>query len=196
MPQQHKCFNVVGNASKPFLLTTVRPRKLFGDEQLIEEFIQRLVKVETLDEGWSEKYLDEPSGQLWVKYSVDTYAGRWMQKILVIFPPPNKDELIQIALTSFHLDEVWAAAKRLNDEEEINKIEFRQELIDRLDEVDYNHLNAEERERIRVVIEASGLTNRLNKRDTIGKHYNEILKDAEFFRQISISSERILSFLR
>ena len=174
----------------------MRPRKLYGEQQLIEDFIQRLVKVETLDDGWSEKYLDEPSGQLWLKYSVDTYAERWMQKILVIFPPPNKDELIQIALTSFHFDEVWAAATRLNDEEKINKIEFRQELVDRLNEIDYDHLNVEEKERIRVIIEASGLTNRLNKRDTMGKHYSEILKDAEFFRQMSICSERILSLLK
>jgi hypothetical protein len=169
----------------------VTDRKLFGTNTLINEFVQKLIKTDTLDGGWTTKYIDNSTGQYWIKYVVDD--RNFFENLLLVSPPPTTDELIYIALSSQHSDEVSAAATRLYFEEQTDKREFRKKLINRLNEIDLEHLDQEEKERIKTIIKASQLTDRVNKREIVGKHFSEIQKDVNFFNSIADRAQEILN---
>jgi hypothetical protein len=171
----------------------VTDRKLFGTDTLINAFVQKLTKVESLDGGWSTKYIDKETGFYWLKYIDDDRSSS--ENLMFISPPPTTHDLIQIALTSKYPDEVSAAAARLSIEEQFDEKEFRQMLMDRLNNVDTARLDKTERDRIKTIIEASKLTGRVNKREILGKHFSEIEKDAAFFNSIADNAANILSRL-
>ena len=168
-------------------------RKLFGTNTLIDDFLQRLTKIETVGGGWSTKYLDNETGRYWLKYTVDDRG--FFQNLMLISPPPTTDELIELAFTSEYPDEVSAAARRLCIEEQTDKKEFRQKLTDRLNEVNLSRLEQRGKERIKIIIQASEITDGVNKRDIVGKHFTEIQKDADFFKTVSDNARRILRSL-
>src|SRR5690606_7851000 len=95
-----------------------------------------------------------------------------------------------IAFTSQHADEVSAAAMRLCIEEQIEHKEYRQKLINRL--LKCNMPNIEESERIKTIIQAGQLTDKVNRREISGKHYSEIQKDSDFFISIADNANEIL----
>jgi hypothetical protein len=171
----------------------VTDRKLFGTNTLINEFIQKLTKTDTLDGGWATKYIDHSTGRYWIKYVVDD--RNFFENLMMVSPPPTTEELIDIALSSQHIDEVSAAATRLYFEEQTDKREYRQKLINTLIQLNVAHLGKSERERLRTIIQASQLTDRVNKRDIVGKHFSEIQKDAEFFNAIADRAQEILNRL-
>ena len=168
-------------------------RKLFGTNKLIQDFTARLTKVSTLDGGWSTEYIDEETGKHWLKYVIDDRG--FFENLMLISPKPTTDELIDIAFSSPNPDEVSAAATRLNFEEQVDKKEFRQKLIDRLNRLDISHLDKAEQERIKAIIQASQLTDRVNKRDIVGKHFSEIQTDAVFFNSTADKAQEILKNL-
>jgi hypothetical protein len=171
----------------------VTDRKFFGTNSLINDFIQRLSKTETIDGGWATKYIDEATGQQWLKYVVDD--RNFFENLMLISPAPTTDELIDTAFTSSYPDEVSAAATRLNLEEGSYKNEFRQKLIDRLRTIDISNLDKTEKERIKTIILASQLTDRVNKREVVGKHFSEIQSDADFFNATADTAQKILNSL-
>lgn len=168
-------------------------RKLFGTNTTVNDFVQRLTKIETLDGGWSTKYMDKETGFSWLKYTVDDRG--FFQNLIFISPPPTTDELIEIAFKSPYPDEVSAAATRLNLEEQADKKEFRQQLIERLNCFDISQLDMTEKERLKTIIQASQLTDRVNKRDVMGKHFSEIQKDADLFNTVAGKAQEILNML-
>lgn len=171
----------------------MKERKLFGTNTLIKEFVDRLTKVKTLDGGWASEYVDNETGQHWLKYVVDDRG--FFENMMVKSPKPTTEELIDIAFTSQHPDEVSAAAFRLNLEEQIDKTEFRQKLIDRLNCLDTSNLDKAGKARIKTIIQASQLTDRMNKRDIVGKQLSEIQNDAVFFNYVADKAQEILSKL-
>jgi hypothetical protein len=171
----------------------VTDRKLFGTNNLIKEFTERFTKVSTLDSGWSTEYVDSATGRHWLKYVVDDRG--FFENMMLISPKPTTDELIEIAFTSPYPDEVSAAATRLNLEEQADKKEFRQKLIERLTRIDISRLDKTEVERIKTIIQGAQLTDRINKRDIMGKHFSEIQKDAAFFNTTADKAQQILNRL-
>ena len=168
-------------------------RKLFGTNTLINEFIQKLTKTDALDGGWATKYIDNSTGQYWIKYVVDD--RNFFENLMLFSPPPTTEELIDIALSSQYIDEVSAAATRLYFEEQTDKREYRQKLIDRLTQLEIAYLDKSERERLRTIIHDSQLTDRINRRDIVSKHFSEIKKDAEFLNAIAEKAQEILNRL-
>lgn len=168
-------------------------RKFFGTNLLVDNYTTQLTKTEDLDGGWSTKYFDDKTQQHWLKYVVDERG--FSKNLMLVSPAPTTDELIDIALTSKYPDEISAAATRLYIEEQTEKKEYRQKLIDRLNNIDTSELDKNEKERIETIIDASELTIRTNKRDIVGKHFLEIQKDADFFVAIAIAAQKILSSL-
>ncbi len=168
-------------------------RKLFGTNTLVDDFTKSLTQVDTLDGGWATKYVDKSTGHQWLKYVVDDRG--FFVNLIFISPPPTTDQLIEIALNTNYSDEISAAATRLNIEEQSDKKEFRQKLIDKLNTIDILTLNAVEMERIKKIILAGQLTDRVNKREIAGKHFSEIQVDANFFNSIADTAENILKLL-
>jgi hypothetical protein len=171
----------------------VTDRKLFGTNTLVEDFTKRLTQVETIDGGWATQYIDNSTGHQWLKYVVDDRG--FFVNLIFISPPPTTDQLIEIALNTNYFDEISAAATRLNFEEQSDKKEYRQELINRLNLIDISKIDTEGKERIKTIILAAQLTDRVNKREIVGKHCSEIQIDANFFNAIADTAENILRFL-
>lgn len=168
-------------------------RKLFGTNTLVNDFTTTLTQTETLDGGWATKYIDNSTGQQWLKYVVDERG--FFVNLIFISPPPTTDQLIEIAFNTNYVDEISAAATRLNIEEQSDKKEYRQKLIDKLKLIDVSKLDTKEKERIKTIILASQLTDRVNKREIVGKHFSEIQVDADFFNSVADTAENILKLL-
>lgn len=168
-------------------------RKLYGTNALVNDFTKSLVQVETLDGGWTTKYMDKSTGHQWLKYVVDDSG--YFVNVMFISPPPTTDELIEIALNTPYLDEIAAAAIRLNLEEQCYHKEYRQKLMDRLNQFDLSTIDTAEKERIKTIIMAAQLTDRVNKRAIVGKHLSEIQVDANFFNRIADDAEKMLKLL-
>jgi len=185
---------VVGYAKQNLLqLQAVTDRKLFGTNILVDNFTKSLTQTETLDGGWATKYIDNSTGHQWLKYVIDERG--FFVNLIFISPPPTTDQLIEIALNTKYVDEISAAATRLNFEEQSDKKEYRQKLIDKLTTIDISKLDATGKERIKTIILASQLTDRVNKREIVGKHFSEIQSDADFFNSVAETAEKILKLL-
>lgn len=168
-------------------------RKLLGTNTLVDDFTKSLTQVGTLDGGWATKYVDNSTGHQWLKYVVDERG--FFVNLIFISPQPTTDQLIEIAFCTHYIDEVSAAATRLNIEEQSDKREYRQKLIDRLNLIDISKFDTAENERIKTIIQAAQLTDRVNKREIVGKHFSEIQVDANFFNTIADNAEKILKLL-
>jgi hypothetical protein len=185
---------VVGYAKRNLVqLFTVTDRKLFGTNTLVDDFTKGLTQVETLDGGWAAKYVDNSTGHQWLKYVVDERG--FFVNLIFISPAPTTDQLIEIALNTTYIDEISAAATRLNLEEQSDKKEYRQNLIERLNLIDVSKIDAAGKERIKTIILAAQLTDRVNKRDIVGKHFSEIQVDANLFNSVGNNAERLLKLL-
>jgi hypothetical protein len=158
-------------------------RRLFGSSDLIKEFTASLTLVETSADGWTTKYYNDLSKEYWLKYVVDDRS--FETNLMLLSPRPTTSELISISLTSPYLDEVLAAATRLYIDEQEEKIEFRGNLIDKLNSLDLVNMSSNEKERIKTVIQSSNLLHGVNIRNIVGKHHTEIESDAQFFRSVS-----------
>ena len=169
-------------------------RKLFGTNTLVDDFTKSLTQVETLNGGWSTKYIDNLTGHQWLKYVIDDRG--FFVNLIFISPPPTTDQLIEIALNTKYVDEISAAATRLNFEERSDKKEYRQKLLDKLTTIGISKLDTTEKERIKIIILASLLTDRVNKRQIVGKHFSEIQTDSDFFNSVADRSEEHTSELQ
>ena len=168
-------------------------RKLFGTNNLVDNFTKSLTQNETIYNGWATKYIDNSTGHQWLKYVVDERG--FFVNLIFISPTPTTDQLIDLALNTHYVDEVSAAATRLNIEEQSDKREYRQKLIDKLNTIDVSKQDAAEKERIKTIILAAQLTDRVNKREIVGKHFSEIQDDANFFNSVADIAENILKSL-
>ena len=168
-------------------------RKLFGTNTLVDDFTKTLTQIEIIDGGWATKYIDTTTGNQWLKYVVDERG--FFVNLIFISPAPTTDQLINIALNTKYVDEISAAATRLNIEEQSEKKEYRQKLTDKLTTIDISKLAPSEKERIKTIILASQLTDRVNKREIVGKHFSEIQADAIYFKVVADNAENILKLL-
>lgn len=158
-------------------------RKLFGINNLIEEFTASLILIKSSESDWEAIYYDEAKNEYWLRYVVE--AQNFSRNLMLLSPRPTTTELMEIGFSSLHLDEVSAAATRLYLDETENKTEFRDELMKRLELLDISKMNSTEKERIKLIIQNSNLLHGINIREIVGKHYSEIEEDALFFRSIS-----------
>jgi hypothetical protein len=170
-------------------------RRLYSDSKLIDDFLQKLNLVETLDGGWATKYRDNESGEQWLKYQINSGYHGGGQTNLIRLPEPATAELIDIALNSEFEDEALAAAIRLRDNEQYLNKEFRLDLIHRLKSLEIQKLSVKEKSRIKMVITNSTLDRLENRKELIGKNFKEIEEDSLFFQRIAEDANSILEKL-
>ena len=167
-------------------------RKLYSDNNLITSFLKKLTKVETLENGGSTKYLDNKTGVFWLKFHVNSEYHSGENTILIQLPEPSTDELIEILLSSINEDEVIAASLRLRDNEQYHEVDYRQKLINKLNEIQLYDLPYDEKQRLINIIEYSELDSEINRRQILNKHFEEVQKDANYFRAIAQQADIIL----
>jgi hypothetical protein len=108
-------------------------------------------------------------------------------------PEPSTEELIDIALTSSDRNDIIGASLELSERERYNKVDFREQLLNRLLKTDTSNLDEFEKERFRLVIYESDLYDPTNRRNIVGKHYSEIQMDADYYGTISEKAKKLLN---
>lgn len=161
----------------------------------IDDKLISLTKVRTSDDGWSDYYLDETTNEEWqlTRHHSEYHGGGLA--ILKRLPPPSIGELIEISLTSDDINDITGASIELYEREAYNDEEFREDLISQLLLFDTSTLSAFEKDRLKTIIYESELYDPKNRKEIVGKHWNEIKKDADFYRAISEKAKSILNKL-
>jgi len=169
-------------------------RRFFGTNKLVDDYTTNLDKVETLDGGWTIKYVDKLNNKEWLKYSVDPDRG-YHFNLMLTTPRLTTKEIIDVAFNSQHSDEVSAAAYRLNLEEQDERKEYREDLLKRLTEIPIDNLDKLEKERLRTIIQAGQLADNVNMRVKVGNTLEQIKRDSEFFDRVSSKAKKLLDLL-
>jgi|SRR5450432_788899 hypothetical protein len=159
-------------------------RYLISDQQLIDKIVGESTLVHSDKDKWTKTYLNSTTGDKWICFSVDTGQQGGGYKILGRLPLPNTDELIEIALQSHFDDEIFAACRTLTDKEQSKNKEFRKAIIDKLEQID-------DKIRQKKIIESVGLTSSLNRRDILGKTFEQINSDAKYFEDIAKRAKKL-----
>jgi hypothetical protein len=170
--------------------------KFYITQQIfIEQKLITLKKIGSSDDGWSDYFVDESNDVEWqlTCYNSEYHGGGL--RVLKRLPPPAVEDLIKISLTSDDIDEVTGAALELRDRETYKKEEFRKDLITELLLLNPTTLSAFDKNRLKTIIYESSLFDPTNRREILGKPWNEIQKDAEIYRSISEQAKSILKKL-
>lgn len=161
-------------------------RFFIEDQDLVKKMLDRLTPLND-SSGWQcELFIDQTTNQKWEKYQFELFDADDDGIGLRRYPYPSIEEIIRVALTSKYIDEIDGASGLLLDMEH-DKIEFRDMLLSEI-EKNINDINED---RFEIIYNRAELYNRLNKRDILGKHYTEIEKDAEHFKELMIKAVRL-----
>jgi len=157
---------------------------LIADDSIIEQLKKQMQFVDRDNANWTETYLDNNTGVKWLYYRVNTELQGGGYPILGRLPLPDKVQLIELALFSESEDEVFAACRTLTDNEEILKIDFREDLINRLENINDN-------QRQNRVIKLTGLDSGMNRREILGKRLDQVNSDSSYFKNIADRAEKL-----
>ena len=182
------------NAVATFFTFDMSKRRLYSDNKGINSFTTKLTIVGSTE--WTTTYFDESSGEFWLQYVHEMQGdGTLTTHLMSLSPRPTLEELIEIALNSSIDDEVSAAASRLYKDEQEENVEYRENLIARLLEIEAQPLAADEKDRIKLIIEKASLLHAINIRPIVGKYYKEIMEDAASFNLTSRKAAELLERL-
>lgn len=166
---------------------------MYGDAGLIEVLLPQFELMETSAGGYAAVYKDPLTNSFWLKYYATTVAAGGGYLTLMRLPAPSTENLIDIVIRTFFEDEAVAAVLRLLDEEAIEKKEFRQQLIEKLEQaVETGDL---QRDRAFQIIKFTNLADPMNKREVVGKTGTDVQADAAYFAGIAERAERLLKRL-
>jgi hypothetical protein len=161
--------------------------RIFIEEQdLVGKMLNRLTPLNE-SSGWQcELFIDNATNQKWEKYLFELFDADDDGVGLRRFPYPSTEEIIRIALTSKYYDEIDGACGLLLDME-YDKIEFREMLLSEIEK----NINNIDKDRFDIIYNRAELYDTLNKREILGKHYKQIEKDAEHFKELMTKAERL-----
>ena len=164
---------------------TIMKRKLISDQQEIEQLKQTLQVIDKDIENWTETYLDNNTGDKWLRYRVFGEMQGAGYQILGLLPLPDINQLIELALFSENEDEISAACWTLTDNEETKKIDFRENLIHRLE-------NIHDNKRQKKVIKLTGLDSPINRREILGKTMGQVNSDYQYYKNIADKAAQLM----
>ena len=157
-------------------------------------------KVATLTHtGGSESprrglYLDKATNEVWelVHYCPPGEGG--IISALKLLPDLTARELIDLAVTALNRSDIIGASYELSARERKKEcLDFRATLVDELMQLDRTRLDEFEKRRLRTIISKTGLSNPVNRRDVVGKHFTEIQQDADYFQLVAQKANDILN---
>ena len=162
----------------------ISKRQLFTNRKLIQELEMQFELVENNSSNWTKTYLDTETKNQWLCFYVETEYHGGGNPIFGKLPLPQTNDLINIALTSEFEDEVFAACKMLTEKEKIENIDFRKELIDKLETL------KDKNRRIKI-IDFTALDFAINRQVTMGKTFDQIGLDFKVYKEISERATRL-----
>lgn len=173
----------------------MQDRKLYGDAKLIEERLSQMQLMEEAAGGWAAVYKDAAAGRFWMKCFTTAGEQGGGYQLLIKLPLPTTEELITAAIASPFEDEAVAAVMRLLEEEAVEKKDFREKLVQRLEETDLQSMETEQKQQLRKVITLTSLADPMNKREVLGKSAAEVQADTLYFEAVSERARRLLQRL-
>lgn len=156
----------------------IHKRQLFADRKLIQELEKLFELVENNSSNWTKTYLDTETKSQWLCFYVDTEYHGGGNPIFGKLPLPGINDLIDLAITSEFDDEVFAACKMLTEKEKVENIDFRKELVNRLETL------KDKKRRIKI-IEWTALDFAINRQVTKGKTFDQIESDFKVYKEIA-----------
>jgi hypothetical protein len=163
----------------------IQNRYFIADQSLIIEMEEQFTALTNNAKNWTKTYLDNVTGQKWLSYRVDSSIHGGGTQVFCKLPVPETEKLVDLIVTSEHDDEIFAACRTLVENEEIRKLDFRLNLIARLEQLT-------DKSKLISIIEYTGLDSPLNRRDIIGKSYDEIVSDSKYYQEIANRSKKFL----
>jgi hypothetical protein len=168
-------------------------RYLYGDAGLIEVLLPQFELMETAQGGYAAVYKDPLTRSFWLKYYATAAAQGGGYLTLMRLPAPGTKKLIDIAIGTVYEDEAVAAVLRLLDEEAIEKKDFRQLLIEKLEQA--VEAAAIQADRVFKIIKFANLTDPMNMREVVGKTPVQVQQEAAYFKGIAERAARLLKQL-
>jgi hypothetical protein len=165
--------------------TELHKRYFIAEQKLIDQFENQFDLVNRDETNWTTTYMDKETGVEWLSYRVDTEYHGGGNPIMCRLPLPDTTKLIDIALQTENEDEVFAACRTLENNEQLKKLEFRADLINRLEDL----TNKTRQKRI---IELTGLDSALNRREIIGKTSDQVDKDSKHFQDVAKRAMKLM----
>ncbi|AKP51328.1 hypothetical protein CA2015_1901 [Cyclobacterium amurskyense] len=153
-------------------------RYFITEKKLIEELDSRFDQVANDEANWTTTYVDNETGDKWLYYRVDTEYHGGGNPVMGRLPLPDTSKLIDIVLQTVNEGEVFAACRTLVNNEQLRKIDFRSDLINRLEDL-------KNKDRQKMIIDLTGLDSSMNRRGIIGKSSYHVDKDAQHFQKIA-----------
>lgn len=164
-----------------------------GQDQ-IESRVNGLTQTGASEDGWSVFYKDDIDQERWVltTYHSEYHGGG--VPVLQRLPLPTISELIEIAMTSAHKDDIIGASCELYEREGKGE-NFRSELVGQLLQLEISGLSSFEMERIRLIIYNSQLYDATNRRGIVGRRIEEIQNDFEYFKSNAEKAKGLLDLI-
>jgi hypothetical protein len=160
-------------------------RFFIAEPSLIKEMEETFSALSMEEDTLSKTYLNKVTGERWLSYTLDSSSHSGGTHVFGKLPLPGTDKLIDLAVTSQFEDEVFAASRTLVENEETKEIDFRLGLISRLEQMN-------NKSRQISIIEYTDLDSPLNRREIIGKSYDEVSADSKYFRDISDRAKKLM----
>ena len=146
-------------------------RRLIASGREIQEFVGQLKEISRDPSGWSSRYVDPGTGEIWERAILD---DRRQVYALTRLPAPTQPELLDLALFSPHDNEAIAAIYLLRGDP---KAQFKL-----FHEVEKMSLEPDACwDRVGLVIAWAGLESSHNRWPTLGKTIAEITADHQMF---------------
>ncbi|WP_411896257.1 hypothetical protein [Winogradskyella sp. A2] len=163
----------------------------------IEKLTSEMTQIES--DGWETKYIDKKDQSEWIKTQLDSEYHGGGNPILFRLPKPTQTDLIKILTKSTDLNQISAISCLLKDsefDEYDNHHEYREELIIELEKIVNNidfKWNGFEKKRLTTIIYDSDLNYPHNQRESLGKKYNEVENDYQYYKNIAERAEKVIA---
>lgn len=161
----------------------------------IDEKKRSLSLTSTESDGGEQHFEDPNTHEKWIEYRIEPEYHGGGYPMLVKQPEPTTSELVKIAMDSDNLEEVAGASVFLYTNEKYDKVDFREELMNGIEDYFQRKqvdLTEFEKRKMNTIIYESNLYDSTNRRNTLGKHFSEVEKDYQYFKRISERAKRIL----
>ena len=169
--------------------------RFISNESLIAKKCSQWTKLADTADGWGSKYYNPVDNSNWILVRLETEYHGGGFPVLIKEPEPNQSELIENAFSTSDMNVVATSGSLLFINERDLKMEFREELIERLER--HNHQsNFFEAARIETLIYESGLCDSTNLRPTIGKSVVVINEDFLFYKSIADRAKKIITTVK
>ncbi len=141
---------------------------------------------------WTQHYKDVITAEEWVLCTPNPDAG--LQAILLLkrLPLLSIEQVIQLALFSSDRNNIAGAIFDLLHRENTEGADFRMPLIESLRQFIQQPMRNSDKERVKLIIQQCKLLDGRNLREIVGKHVDEIEKDAAYFKQVAEEASAIL----